>query len=122
MIDIINLIIFSSAALIIAALVFFIIKLALINRNLKVVALQSELDRIKIMVQLEKVQGSNEIEKTDGFLKFVSDSRDWAFQYIEDIQHALLAYDIALNTNDAATINVAYKNLIAMLPNDDVVS
>lgn len=29
------------------------------------------------------------IENSEGFLKFVSDSRDWAFQYIEEVQSGL---------------------------------
>jgi hypothetical protein len=33
------------------------------------------------------------LEQTDGFLKFVSDSRDWAFQYIEEVQDALSEFD-----------------------------
>ena len=36
---------------------------------------------------------SKDIEQTDGFLKFVSDSRDWAFQYIETVQESLEAFD-----------------------------
>lgn len=33
------------------------------------------------------------LENTDGFLKFLSDSRDWAFQYIEEVQTAISEFD-----------------------------
>lgn len=32
---------------------------------------------------------SRDIEKTEGFLNFVTQSRDWAFQYIEEVQSVL---------------------------------
>jgi hypothetical protein len=72
--------------------------------------------------QLEGARDSDKIENTEGFLRFVSESREWAFEYIEDVQQALLAYDIALSTDDAKIINDAYKKLISFLPDDDVVS
>jgi hypothetical protein len=115
-----DLIAFSAMSIFIALLLFFVIKLSLNNRKLLAQALKSEMDRIMTMVQLEKMQGSNDVEKTDGFLKFVSDSRDWAFQYIEDIQKALVEYDAALSTDDAKIINEAYKKLMSMLPDDEL--
>lgn len=33
------------------------------------------------------------LKDTDGFLKFVSDSRDWAFEYIEEVQKVLSEFD-----------------------------
>jgi hypothetical protein len=39
--------------------------------------------------QVAKGVDQTEIEKTEGFLKFVSQSRDWAFQYIERVQIAI---------------------------------
>jgi hypothetical protein len=32
---------------------------------------------------------NKDIEKTEGFLNFVTQSRDWAFQYIEEVQSVL---------------------------------
>lgn len=32
---------------------------------------------------------SKDVEKTEGFLNFVTQSRDWAFQYIEEVQAVL---------------------------------
>lgn len=58
--------------------------------------LQQTLDKMALLQHVEKLTAeaqSKDIEQTDGFLKFVSDSRDWAFQYIETVQEALEAFD-----------------------------
>jgi hypothetical protein len=70
--------------------------------------------------QLESARDSDTVENTEGFLRFISESRDWAFTYIEDVQQALTAYDVALSTDDAKIINEAYKKLISFVPDDDV--
>jgi hypothetical protein len=36
---------------------------------------------------------NKKLEDTDGFLKFVSESRDWAFGYIEEVQTVLSEFD-----------------------------
>ena len=85
---------------------------------------QLTLDKAILITEFAKViekQSSQSIEETEGFLKFVSDSRDWAFTYIEDVQQAIQAYDVALSTDDAAVINIAYKKLISFLPDEDLV-
>lgn len=66
------------------------------NRELFVNAIQSELDRRLVyekFEQLTKEQDAKNVEKTDGFLKFISDSREWAFKYIEDVQDAIKIFD-----------------------------
>lgn len=58
--------------------------------------LQQTLDKMALLQHVEKLTAeanSKDIEQTDGFLKFVSDSRDWAFQYIETVQESLEAFD-----------------------------
>jgi hypothetical protein len=82
------------------------------------------LDKAILITEFAKViekQNNQSVEETEGFLKFVSESREWAFTYIEDIQQALMAYDVALSTDDAKVINDAYKKLISFLPDDDLV-
>jgi hypothetical protein len=41
------------------------------------------------MSEVVKNTDEKKIEQTEGFLKFVSESRDWAFQYIERVQIAI---------------------------------
>lgn len=112
-------------AIFIAVLVYIIIALLIKNRRLTAKATQATIDRMAAMDMLYNLmdeQQNTSVEQTDGFIKFISDSRDWAFTYIEDVQQALMVYDVALNTDDAKIINEAYKKLISFLPEDDVVS
>lgn len=73
------------------------------------------------------------IEKTEGFLRFVSDSRDWAFQYIEETQSvitefvnvvgpAMEYYDKYGRISESETMNKifdAYQKLITVLPENE---
>lgn len=78
----------------------------------------------------ESSKGSN-IEKTEGFLKFVSESRDWAFQYIERVQISIKTFQevfhpIAIeyykdktrpiNQEEFGKLFEAYKKLVDELP------
>ena len=119
--NIVELVVYVLVAVTITLLFFSIVKLVLSNRKLFARAVQAEMDRIMTMVQLEKLteeKNSQAVEKTDGFLKFISESRDWAFQYIEDVQAAIKEYDAALSKQDPNEMNEAYKKLIDMLPED----
>jgi hypothetical protein len=70
------------------------------------------------------------VEESDGFLKFISESRDWAFKYIEDVQEALSEFDakvspyfankIASDQEAIIAIKKEYEKLKQMLPNDVV--
>jgi pantothenate synthetase len=65
------------------------------NRKLSVEVVQIALDKAviskRLKEELEK-KDSDSIEKSEGFLKFISQSRDWAFDYIEQVQAALLEF------------------------------
>lgn len=61
------------------------IKAELSQEKINVSYIRSEL--AKTLLELE----SNKLEKTEGFVKFISESRDWAFQYIEDVQQSINA-------------------------------
>jgi hypothetical protein len=81
-------------------------------------------------------QESEKIEQNDGFLKFVSDSRDWAYAYIEEVQEGLnkfindlepeISYfkeygdigSMAPNYYSMKKITGAYEELKKFLPND----
>jgi hypothetical protein len=63
-----------------------------------VAILSLEKESLLSMLEKEmKKKEDNSIEKTDGFLKFVSDSRDWAFKYIEEVQAALESFKSAVD-------------------------
>lgn len=51
--------------------------------------MQTVLDKTTLEKKFtEYLQGidNKDIEQTQGFVKFLSESRDWAFKYIEDVQ------------------------------------
>lgn len=78
-----------------------------------------------------------EAEKSDGFVKFLSDSRDWAFQYIENVQKSLNDFDEKIqpilkwtdkysevngespNSKSLKEISEAYKELREVLPKNE---
>lgn len=63
--------------------------------------------------------------ESDGFVKFISDSRDWAFKYIEDVQEAFNAFDNKvspiLKSEDPIIkeISLAYEDLKKVLPENE---
>ena len=61
---------------------------------------------------------SKSLEKTDGFIKFMSESRDQAFKYIEDAQSAIEA--LANTKKGTKEFTAAYKNLIKLLPEKNI--
>jgi len=46
-----------------------------------------------LVSQFEKEIEQLNLKESDGFVKFISQSRDWAFEYIEEVQKALLEFD-----------------------------
>jgi hypothetical protein len=86
---------FSVLIFIIALLIISTIRLQLRNQKLILKNVQDSMDKNTIILKLkEEIQKNNNssIEQTDGFLKFISESRDWAFKYIEDAQAELLKF------------------------------
>lgn len=85
-------------------------------------SLQLSIDKLALMKKFEELSNENDaktVEQSEGFLRFVSQSRDWAFTYIEDVQAALVEYDNALATKDAIAINESYVKLMDFLPKED---
>jgi hypothetical protein len=71
------------------------LKLRSKTRKLTSQVIQISLDKAVISEQLKKVldkKDSESIEQSEGFLKFISQSRDWAFDYIEEVQAALIEF------------------------------
>jgi len=72
-----------------ASLMIVNVRLRVQNNGLKANLTQATLDKIIVEQEVKKlmaeIDGKNS-NQNDGFLKFVSESRDWAFQYIERVQ------------------------------------
>ena len=77
---------------------------------------------------------NKKLEETDGFVRFISQSRDWAFEYIEEVQKALAEFDKEIapqlewantygrlagetvHTNTIKIVSEAYDKLKTVLP------
>jgi hypothetical protein len=92
---VIDFIIFALIVLVVVTLLISVVKLRLKNRRLAAELLQATLDQNILLTKLAEELKKKEdvsLEKTDGFLKFISESRDLAFEYIETIQEALVKF------------------------------
>jgi hypothetical protein len=97
-----------------------------ITINLNII--RSELS--KALQEIENMK----LEKSDDFVKFLSDSRDWAFTYIEDVQNEISEFDKKVqeiaewnrtygsvvgdtpHTSKIEEINLAYDKIRGLLP------
>jgi hypothetical protein len=136
MIEFISFVLFISA--------FFMLLINNIRFSLKTTSLSKELvqahiDKTVLAEKLFEASARELLKKetdSDAFLKFVSDSRDWAYQYIEDVQESLnkfitdiepeIAYFDEYGVASSAyphyhsmkKISGAYKELKKVLPED----
>ena len=115
----------------IAFVVFIVIFVALLinniiirikNRLLVKEAIQLNIDKVVLVNRIEELLAKQEnktLEESDGFIKFVSESRDWAFQYIEDVQEAIINFDKTMSSKDDTQIEEAYNKLKNFLPKEE---
>jgi predicted PurR-regulated permease PerM len=89
----IDLIIYSFLLIFIFVLLYFLIKKTLQVKQIIAISFQLNYENDLLQKQIERIVENQKLEQSDGFLKFVSDSRDWAFQYIEEVQSALKEFD-----------------------------
>jgi len=91
---------------------------------------------IELSSQTEEEKNENEVHK-ENFIKFISDSRDWAFTYIEDVQKGIGKFiqdvdsyieyfdkygAVGLDGPDKEAmrhISIAYKDLKNLLPKEE---
>ena len=131
-----------------AFLIFVVLFFILIFRNIVLSIrvssimkelLQSTVDKNILAEKLFEASARNLMKEDDGseaFLKFISDSRDWAYEYIEavqtsldnfinDVEPEILRFDTygdimsaEPNYNSMKKISVSYKELKSLLPED----
>ena len=125
---------------IIIYLVYRFFKTKTLFKTLSELYMQEMADRMLLQKKVEELYQDIEnvkLEQTDGFLKFVSDSRNWAFQYIEEVQAALSEFDKDIaptlewfntfgqvlgetaHTNALKRISEAYDKLKEVLPKEN---
>lgn len=85
------------------------------NKKFQDLLVKLAVEKTVIGKKLESAIAENEsskLEKDDGFIKFLSISRESAFTYIEEVQEAISKY-----ASDRTEDN--YKKLISFLPKED---
>jgi len=129
--NILDLIAYVTYSAVAAALIVMLVKSKIRHKKLLADSLQLALDKVILLKMMEDLAQNKEdesVEKTEGFLKFVSDSRDWAFDYIQKAQTSVQQFGNTIepmlaedflgieNINDLAK---AYANLITILPENN---
>ena len=74
------------------------------------------LDKGSLLEKIEAMNLEYSKEASDGFVKFLSQSRDWAFEYIEDAQGSIRNYQEALEGSDPVVAMEARKRMFDLLP------
>jgi hypothetical protein len=118
-----------------STLFFLLLYMIQIKKNRAILA-----NTLRLLVMQESLNSESKTEKEqsdEAFLKFVSDSRDWAYQYIDDVQTCLtkfvsdiepeIAYFDEYGIAGSAyphyysmkKISGAYKELKKILPEDE---
>ena len=82
-------------------------------RSLLKATVQVTLDKLVLQDHISQLQTDAE---PDGFIKFLSDSREWAFTYIEDVQSTIKNLKVAMESNNEDEITIFYNELIGYLP------
>lgn len=139
MIDITTLTVFGVFALVTSILIVDNIRIRVRKKRVLEELLQQTIDKTALLGYLDKLTAENDsktIEQTEGFLKFVSDSRDWAFDYIEQVQEGLSGYIDKVDADmqymekygvlvehplqeSLNRISEAYKELKKLMPEND---
>jgi hypothetical protein len=117
-----ELIIFSSVLMIIALLVVSNVRMYYVNKKTVASLVQTTLDNFSLKEALDKISNEYEllaIQETDGFVKFLSDSRESAFLYIEEVQESIKVLATAMDSANETNIETAYKNLLKHLPKEE---
>ena len=118
-------------------LVFKNVQLKIKLSSTTVELLKAHIDKTIISEKLLEINNKKEIDpSSEAFLKFVSDSRDWAYQYIDEVQEGLNKFIIDVEPEIAyfdeygivgsayphyysmKKISSAYKELKSLLPED----
>lgn len=116
--------------------IYFVVVLKRENVLLKKDVQQGIVDLLVFKGELDKAlkdTDEKKIEETEGFLKFISQSRDWAFQYIERVQVTIknfqnVFHPVAtkyyqdkskpIDQKEFGELFEAYKKLIEELPDE----
>jgi hypothetical protein len=136
---IIELIAFSVFIVLFFTILSYSYVLARKKKKLLSIITQLEIDKRILSEKLSEAlvlkESQSDVEQSEGFLKFVSESRDWAFKYIEDVQAAIKQFKEKAGPEidygnrygqligishlpGFAKISEAYEELLKVMPDD----
>ncbi len=115
-----------SIEVIIIAILFFVafvsfaamIRARLRNTKLTATIAQLIIDKQTLGDELDRLSfiSSNSADIENGFIKFLSETRETAYEYIQDVQISIAELRDAIESGNEEDIAVAYKKLIDFLP------
>jgi hypothetical protein len=117
-----ELIVFSIVIVVVALLAIGNLTLYLANKKTMASLIQVTLERITLQETLNRLSDEYELmsmQETDGFVKFLSESRESAFTYIEEVQQSIKQLATAMDSASSNNIEIAYKNLLKYLPKEE---
>ena len=133
-----NIIIMLSSALAAVFFILVIVSAKALRLRKKMKTLLAAYSKIELFISSEKDQGSDNDVHKENFIKFLSDSRDWAYEYIETVQSGLNQFvndvdaDISYfdeygdalsmsrpDYNSMKNISKAYSELKKLLPTEE---
>ena len=112
------------ASLITLTMVFAVTSVVLKIKNTKMISVIAQLfiDKNVLSEEVERlsfiVNNGPSIE--NDFIKFLSDSRDSAYEYIEEVQNAIEGLYKAMESDKDSEIDKKYKELIKFLPSKNM--
>jgi hypothetical protein len=115
--DIIGLISFSVFLILLLVLSYATIAFGVKSKRLTAENAQLKIDKIVLIDKLQEfinAKESQSIEQTDGFVRFLSESRDWAFKYIEGVQQAIDAVKVSVSFGKVSEESL--EKLFSFLP------
>jgi len=103
---------------------FLLLSVILKAKNLKLYSVIAQLviDKQIMSDEISKLSfmANNAPSIENDFIKFLSDSRSSAYEYIEDVQDTLLELKSLVDSNGSASdIDACYKKLISLLPSEN---
>lgn len=132
MIDLPSLIIFLVLAGLWLLTTIFLVSTLIRKKRLMTALVQQKVDSIILAEHLQKLtdaQDVKSVEETEGFLRFLSESREAAFKYIEDVQEAIEEYrqvaDVIplskdMSLQQAEKLSATYDRLVGFLPEENL--
>jgi hypothetical protein len=110
--------------LVAALLGLFILSVILKTKNTKLYSVIAQLvvDKQIMSDEIKKLSfmANNAPSIENDFIKFLSDSRSSAYEYIEDVQATLLELKSLVDSDGSASdVDACYKKLISLLPSEN---